>query len=390
MSSFYSLYREDEFPITRYLEQFSSDGLVCPISISGTAKLNDETLEILKENGFQVIWTKTYYKSDLVPGFEYALVKKVADGAIISLVSMFGSDPWEDPDSDDDLDPYLKQFKDKSKDNLEEEEDDEAKVGSVRFFASSYQCTEYVESIIKMIALPGKKKKAGHIHLIVQQRNSLDTEPFRLACPDLDVEMNYGTRFSDSYETIFKSLNDHKNDERGRLLLLHGEPGTGKTTFINYLANKINRKILWLPTMLAESITSPGFITLLMENKGCVLIIEDAERVIGDRNAGSSSSIGVSNILNLTDGVLGDALQIHVVATFNTAKENIDKALLRSGRLIAEHKFEALSIEDTNRLLAHLGKEGTSDKPLTLSDIYTFGQKEIKTEEKKSSMGFGR
>ncbi len=387
MTSYYSPYREDEFPITRYLEQFSPDGLVCPISISGTARLNDETLEILKENGFEIIWSKTYFKSDLVPGSEYALMKKADSGTIISLVGMFGSDPWEDPDSDDDRDPFLKPFEDATK---EEDEDDERKVGNIRFFASSYKCTEYVEGIIKMIALPGKKKKAGHIHLIVQQRNSLDTEPFKLACPDLDIEMNYGTKFADSYETIFKSLNDHKNDERGRLLLLHGEPGTGKTTFINYLANKINRKILWLPTMLAESITSPGFISLLMENKGCVLIIEDAERVIGDRNAGGSSSIGVSNILNLTDGVLGDALQIHVVATFNTAKENIDKALLRSGRLIAEHKFEALPIEDTNRLLAHLGKEGTSDKPLTLSDIYTFGQKEIKTQEKKSGMGFGR
>ena len=388
MASYYSLYREDEFPITRYLEQFSPDGLVCPVSISGTARLNDETLEILKENGFHIIWNKTYYKSDLVPGSEYVLKHTIDEGTVIAIVSMFGSDPWEDPDSEDDRDPFLKPFEDVTKE--EEEDDDERKVGNIRFFSSSYKCSAYIESIIRMIALPGKKKKAGHIHLIVQQRNSLDTEPFKLACPELDIEMNYGTRFADSYETIFKSLNDHKNDERGRLLLLHGEPGTGKTTFINYLANKINRKILWLPTMLAESITSPGFISLLMENKGCVLIIEDAERVIGDRNSGSSSSIGVSNILNLTDGVLGDALQIHVIATFNTAKENIDKALLRSGRLIAEHKFDALPIEDTNRLLAHLGKEGTSDKPLTLSDIYTFGQKEIKTEEKKSGMGFGR
>ena len=384
--SFYSLYREDEFPISKYLEQLSPDGLVCPISISGTAKFNDETLDILQENGFEIIWAKTYYKSDLVPGSEYALMKKSDCGTIISIISMFGSDPWEDPDSDDDRDLFTRSFEDKTKD----EEEDDRKVGNVRFFTSSYLCSKEVESIIKMIALPGKKKKAGHIHLIVQQRNSLDTEPFKLSCPELDIEMNYGTKFADSYETIFKSLNDHKNDERGRLLLLHGEPGTGKTTFINYLANKINRKILWLPTMLAESITSPGFITLLMENKGCVLIIEDAERVIGDRNNGSSSSIGVSNILNLTDGVLGDALQIHVIATYNTAKENIDKALLRSGRLIAEHKFEALPIEETNRLIAHLGKEGTSDKPLTLSDIYTFGQKEIKTEEKKSGMGFGR
>lgn len=388
MSSFYNTYREDEFPISKYLEQYSRNGLICPFSISGTAKLNDDTLDILKENGFSIIWNKTYFKSDLVPGSEYALLCKINDGydRVIAIISMFGSDPWEDPDSDNDH-PFSKTFDDDIK---EEEEDDKRKVGSIRFYGTSVNCSEYIERIVKMIALPGKKKKAGHIHLIVQQRNSLDTEPFKLACPELDIEMNYGTKFAESYDTIFKSLNDHKNDERGRLLLLHGEPGTGKTTFINYLANKINRKILWLPTMLAESITSPGFITLLMENKGCVLIIEDAERVIGDRNASNSSSIGVSNILNLTDGVLGDALQIHVVATFNTAKENIDKALLRSGRLIAEHKFEALPVEDTNRLIAHLGKEGTSDKPLTLSDIYTFGQKEIKTEEKKSGMGFGR
>lgn len=387
-NSFYTLYREDDFPISKYLEKYSSDGLVCPFNISGAVRFNDETLEILQENGFYIIWRKTYFKSDLTPGREYVLRKGTNDGEIISIVSMFGSDPWEDPDSDNEIDLFSKgSFDDSPK---EEEDDQNRKVASVRFFSSSHKCSEFIEKIVNTIALPGKKKKAGHIHLIVQQRNSLDTEPFKLSCPELDIEMNYGTKFADSYETIFNSLNDHKNDERGRLLLLHGEPGTGKTTFINYLANKINRKILWLPTMLAESITSPGFISLLMENKGCVLIIEDAERVIGDRNSSNSSSIGVSNILNLTDGVLGDALQIHVIATFNTAKENIDKALLRSGRLIAEHKFEALPVEDTNRLIAHLGKEGTSDKPLTLSDIYTFGQKEIKTEEKKSGMGFGR
>lgn len=386
MSSFYSLYREDEFPVSKYLEPVSKDGLICPFNISGTARFNDDSLEILKENGFEVIWSKTYFKSDLTPGSEYALVNVLGNDKVVAMVSMFGSDPWHDPESDDEIE-LISAI---SAMDMKEESEDERKVSSVRFFASSVNCFEYIERIVKMIALPGKKKKAGHIHLIVQQRNSLDTEPFKLSCPELDVEMNYGTKFAESYDTIFKSLNDYKNDERGRLLLLHGEPGTGKTTFINYLANKINRKILWLPTMLAESITSPGFISLLMDNKGCVLIIEDAERVIGDRTSSNSSSIGVSNILNLTDGVLGDALQIHVIATFNTAKENIDKALLRSGRLIAEHKFEALPIEDTNRLLAHLGKEGTSDKPLTLSDIYTFGQKEIRTEEKKSSFGFGR
>jgi hypothetical protein len=51
-------------------------------------------------------------------------------------------------------------------------------------------------------------------------------------------------------------------------------------------------------------------------------------------------------------------------------KAKIDSALLRKGRLIAEHKFDALSVEDTNRLLEHLGKEPNATKPMTLTEIY--------------------
>ena len=48
----------------------------------------------------------------------------------------------------------------------------------------------------------------------------------------------------------------------------------------------------------------------------------------------------------------------------------IDKALLRKGRLICEHKFGPLDKEDTNKLLKELGKDKVSDKGLTLADIY--------------------
>ena len=35
------------------------------------------------------------------------------------------------------------------------------------------------------------------------------------------------------------------------------------------------------------------------------------------------------------------------------SREKIDNALLRKGRLIAEHKFQTLNITDTNKLLKH-------------------------------------
>jgi hypothetical protein len=230
-------------------------------------------------------------------------------------------------------------------------------------------------------------KKKASIQLVKSDMGHLDTEEYDLYVPPTDLELNYGSDFNKIHDVIVNRLNS--NNDKG-IILLHGDPGTGKTSYIKHLTTLVKDKdILFIPPSMAEMLSEPTIIPFLMDHKNSILIIEDAERVISDRE-GNGSPAGVSNILNLTDGVLGDALQIHVIATFNTAKENIDKALLRSGRLIAEHKFEALSIEDTNRLIAHLGKEGTSDKPLTLSDIYTFGQKEIKTEEKKSGMGFGR
>ena len=180
-----------------------------------------------------------------------------------------------------------------------------------------------------------------------------------------------------------------KNDNNAKLVLLHGLAGTGKTTYLKYLAHELGKKVLFLPPVMAESIVNPDFVPFLMENKDCVLIIEDAEKVIGDRKD-SGSSVGVSNLLNLSDGILGDILNIHVIATFNMDKEKIDSALLRKGRLIAEHKFDKLNVEDTNILIKHLGMDNVVGEEMTLADIYNINTEQYKTEEVKPKIGFGR
>ena len=68
-------------------------------------------------------------------------------------------------------------------------------------------------------------------------------------------------------------------------------------------------------------------------------------------------------------------------------KENIDKALLRKGRLIAEHKFEKLSLEETNKLLKHLNKDIIAKEGMTLADIYNIDIEVHKTI-KTSKLGF--
>jgi ATP-dependent 26S proteasome regulatory subunit len=78
-----------------------------------------------------------------------------------------------------------------------------------------------------------------------------------------------------------------------------------------------------------------------------------------------------------------------VIATFNMKREKIDQALLRKGRLIAEHKFDKLSIEETNKLLKHLKKDITTNEGMVLADIYNIDVEVHKSSNKKTSkIGF--
>jgi hypothetical protein len=227
-------------------------------------------------------------------------------------------------------------------------------------------------------------KKKSNIQLVKSEMGHMDTEEFDLFVPPMELELNYGSEFSKIHDVIVKKLNE--NNGKG-IILLHGDPGTGKTSYIKHLTTLIKDKdILFIPPSMAEMLSEPTIIPFLMDHKNSVLIIEDAERVISDRE-GNGSPAGVSNILNLTDGILGDCLSIQIVATFNMKREKIDQALLRKGRLIAEHKFSKLDVDDTNKLLKHLKKDHEVSEGMTLADIYNIDVELFKAAN-KSKIGF--
>ena len=232
--------------------------------------------------------------------------------------------------------------------------------------------------------LKKKAKKENNISLIVQTRHGYDTQTFDLPKQKLDLDYNYGSSFMPIHDKILKTLNQKKG--KG-LVLLHGEPGTGKTHYLKYLASQIkDKKVMFVPPYLVDFITSPEMTPFLIENSDSILFIEDAERVITDRDTNGAN--GVSNILNLTDGILGDILNIQIVATFNMDRKKIDTALLRKGRLIAEHKFDKLNVDDTNKLIKHLGMDHIATDDMTLTEIYNLQEVEYKAEEPKRKIGF--
>ena len=274
----------------------------------------------------------------------------------------------------------------KRMDDLEEIEEDSA---DVRLYFTKSHKNEVVNftKTLKDYIIEEVDDDMSPIYLVVQTRNGFDLEEFDIKNPKMDLELNYGKTFTDVNKRIITELSKKKN--KG-LVLLHGEPGTGKTTYIKWLVSQLNKnkKVIFVPPFLTESITSPEFVPFLARYTDSVLVIEDAERVVSDRVSGSGSSIGVSNILNMTDGIMGDVMNIQIICSFNMNRNKIDPALLRKGRLIAEHKFDALDVESTNNLLKHLGHEQTTTKSMILADIYNIDEKEFVTDNGNKRVGF--
>jgi SpoVK/Ycf46/Vps4 family AAA+-type ATPase len=245
---------------------------------------------------------------------------------------------------------------------------------------------EFVEAI-KTQVIPFKAKQRRQpleINLIVQNRNSLELRAMEIKRTKIDLDLFYEDDFTGVDELIRKRVNQ-KNDKG--IVLLHGLPGTGKTSYLRYLVGKIKKRVMFLSPSVAGNLMNPDFIELLIDNPNSVLIIEDAENIIMDRRYNSSSS--VSNLLNISDGLLSDFLNVQLICTFNSEITSIDQALLRKGRLIARYEFGKLGTIKAQKLSNHFGFDSKIDRPMTIAEI---ANPHEKTEEQKHKevIGFRR
>lgn len=206
----------------------------------------------------------------------------------------------------------------------------------------------------------------------LQKQNTTVTE--------LDIPLHYG----DDFVPVYNDMIDALINKTHGLVLLHGTPGTAKTTLIRHLITRLcnKKKIIYVPSYMIEQLASPEFITFIQKHKNSILILEDAEYALQARESEYGAQ-AVSNLLNITNGLLNDATHIQVVATFNMDKKNIDPALLRAGRLLVEWKFDKLSIKDAKRLANAIEKDLDITEPMTVAEIYNGKAKTIKKDKKR-------
>lgn len=243
------------------------------------------------------------------------------------------------------------------------------------------------------------KSISTNIGLVSSENGNFYVKDFDIKVNKLELlDLHYGDNF-----TIFnKQLVDKLSTTDKGLTLLHGQPGTGKTTYIRYLIKQLkdidpNNSILYFPHSMIDCITDPSFINFISnwstssDGKKYILI-EDAEPLLVSRD--TNRNIGITNLLNLTDGLLNDVFNIQVIATFNTNISNLDKALLRPERLIARKEFKSISNENTIKLAKHLKIDinKLKNENMTIAEIYGLLNENSTLEhdlcEKPQNIGF--
>ena len=182
--------------------------------------------------------------------------------------------------------------------------------------------------------------------------------------------INLDTMYHEDFLPVHQHIKESLNHDGKGVVLLHGVAGSGKTNYIKWLTSQVpNKKFIFVPTTMIGYLTNPEFMSLLVDNKNSVLVLEDCENYIAERSIDNANTDVVSAILNIADGMLSDVLECQFICTFNSDISKIDPALLRKGRLIAEYKFKELSVEKSNAFLASIDKAITVNKPHSLAEL---------------------
>lgn len=200
----------------------------------------------------------------------------------------------------------------------------------------------------------------------------------------LECKPTADEKFFDNYNSDFPHQNIidflSKTNESG-LVILHGEPGTGKTTYIRHLINSGEFNFIYCDQSVFQYFTDISFINFLMDNKDAVLILEDCEAILKDRNTSGNTQLAA--LLNITDGLLADSLNLKMICTFNADIHTLDKALLRKGRLKLKYEFKKLNKINVERIAKAKNIELTGFKDMTLADLYNPDNNIINNPEKK-------
>lgn len=233
------------------------------------------------------------------------------------------------------------------------------------------ELTKFMDIVCKFFVSPEDSEDT--YYRICTSQNGFYLKKGNVKYPkNFDVKKSYNDDFEHEDEKIRAFIEE---DNKSGLVILHGEMGTGKSTYIAHLIHSFPKKrFVIIPPDMVGYLGDAAFGSFLETLDNHVIIIEDCENAIRDRKSGRVSANSVSTILNLTDGIMSNDLSMKFICTFNEDMKNIDPALLRKGRLVCKYEFKPLEIEKAKTLLEEQGiYDAIVNKPMPVCDIFHYG-----------------
>ena len=276
------------------------------------------------------------------------------------------------------------------------------KVNLIQFYSCNSDLTQKLTEIGETFSCVVPN---GSVYALIPSSHGLINKNLGLGSIPIKRD-NYRSEVVEGYDRIVKDLKS--GSPLGRLAILDGCPGTGKTYLIRALLGDLPEvKFLILPSNMTANLGGPEILAALIDASDksrypgddkpiekathpLVLIIEDADSCLTTR--GSDNISAISTILNLSDGIIGNLLDLRIICTTNVDSKDIDEALLRNGRLSARVEVGLLDKEQAYQIYLREGGAAPvvfDKKFYSLADVYAMANGGITESNTKQTKVVG-